>query len=91
MTDAPVKISLGQQIEAMDMACTRQRAMANGSTVRPLMPKRDEEYQLVRLQAALKTLRWLGQHEEQLVAWLALPKETRAELLALGQARKEQA
>lgn len=89
MTHAAPKISLGQQIEAMDMACTRQRAMANGNTVRPLMPKRDEEYQLVRLQAALKTLRWLHLHQETLAALLY--GKTREELLELARARKEQA
>lgn len=91
MTDAPVKVSLGQQIEAMDMACTRQRALISGSTVRAYMPKRQEEFQLTRLQAAWRTLRWLQMHEDQLVAWLALSAETRAELLELARARTEQA
>ncbi len=74
-------VSLGQQIDAMHMACTRQQAAASGQTVRPMMTRSQEEHQLARLQAVTRTLVWLQSHEAAIRAFLALPASSREAVL----------
>jgi hypothetical protein len=56
-------VSLDQQIEAMGLACTRQTQLAQGRSVKSTAGERVEAYQLVRLQAVARTLRWLRDNE----------------------------
>lgn len=57
------RISLGQQIEAVRFAESRQRAMKDGGTLRELRPAREAEYDMQRLGAAARTLEWLQANE----------------------------
>lgn len=86
MTDAP-KISLNQQLEAVQVACSRQAALANGTTLRALRPKNAEEYDLQRLQAVTRTLVWLRDNQEALAAFLGFSPEQRAAIIADAKAR----
>lgn len=81
MTDAAPKISLNQQLEAVDFAVRRQTTLANGQTVNGLRGKSVEEHDLNRLRAAARTLVWLLKHEGEIKAFLALPEDTRKALL----------
>lgn len=83
MSDA--RISLDQQIEAMGLACDRQNALANGLTLRPLGPKSGEQYQLARLQAIGRTLRWLRDQEATIRTWLAMSPEARDAALSMAE------
>ena len=60
------KISLPQQIEALTIALTRQAALAQGTTIKPMRGKQAEQYDVLRLQAALRTLRWVDAHQDVL-------------------------
>ena len=80
MADAP-KISLAQQLEALEVATTRQRALATSGRVQAMRPKNAEEYDLTRLQAAVRTMIWLRDNHADLHEFLALPKAVRARLV----------
>lgn len=79
------KISLGQQIEAVRFAETRQRSIIGGGTLRELRPDREAQYDLQRLGAAARTLEWLQQHEDEIRACLKLPAEAREAVLRHGE------
>lgn len=64
---SPPRVSLNQQIEAVRMAETRQRTLAQGGTVRGLRGEKIELFDLERLNAAARTLEWLQQHREEVV------------------------
>ena len=72
------KISLGQQIEAVRFAETRQRSIIGGGTLRELRPDREAQYDLQRLGAAARTLEWLQQHEDEIRKLLAIDSSRRA-------------
>jgi hypothetical protein len=74
------KISLGQQIEAVRFAETRQRHLATGGSVRAQRAERVEQYDVERLGAAARTLEWLKQHEDEIRKLLAMEPERRAHL-----------
>ncbi len=76
MTDAP-KISLGQQAEAVNFALVRARSLYGGSTIREMRPRKEAEFDLQRLAAAVATLRWLREHEADVRWFLRLPAEAR--------------
>lgn len=78
------KVSLGQQIEAVRFAETRQRHLASGGSVRSQRPERVEQFDLERLGAAARTLEWLKDHEEEIRAFLQLPPDRRQALLRPG-------
>lgn len=68
------RISLNQQIEALQLACTRQQTLANGGSVRALRTRSAEEYDLTRLQAATRTLLWLQANEAEIRTYLDTKK-----------------
>jgi hypothetical protein len=80
-----VKISLGQQIEGLGLACTRQHAIASGKSVRSQASEKEERYQLTRLQAASGTLRWFRDNEDVLRRFMRLPPEIRTTVLGHGE------
>jgi len=57
------KISLSQQAEAVQFALRRQETLAKGGQVKGLRGRSVEEFDLVRLRAALRTLEWLEANE----------------------------
>lgn len=67
------RISINQQLEAVTFACTRQHGLAEGRTVRPGMGTNGEKYELLRLQAACRTIQWFQQHEAFIREWMKLP------------------
>lgn len=69
------RISIGQQIEAVGFAVTRQASLANGGSVRGMRGRSTEEYDVKRLQAALRTLEWVRANEGEIRAWIAAKKE----------------
>lgn len=69
MTEA-ARVSLNQQIEAVSFACTRQQTLANGGTVKGMRGKSAEQFDLARLQAAFRTLKWLEANEAEIRAAL---------------------
>jgi hypothetical protein len=71
---APAKISLSQQIEAVRLAETRARSLANGVSVKPMRGSSAERYDLQRLNAAARSLEWLKDHEAEIRAWVAARK-----------------
>jgi hypothetical protein len=75
----PRTISLAQQREAVHFATVRQGAIAGGGTVKGLRARSAEEFDLQRLQAALRTLDWLQSHEAEIRAYLAVPSRTARE------------
>jgi len=77
MTDAP-KISLNQQIEAVELAIRRQEAIAGGASVRGLRPKSVEVYDVQRLRAALVNLEWLAKHHAEIREALTAHRQKRA-------------
>jgi hypothetical protein len=75
----PAKISLGQQIEAVDFAIVRQSSLANGASIKGRRGQAAEAYDVKRLRAALRTLEWLAQHEAEIRAYLACHSKTARE------------
>lgn len=69
------RISLSQQIEAVRFACSRQRSIASGATVKGIRGRSVEEYDTVRLGAAARTLEWLAENEEAVRAFIAARRE----------------
>ena len=67
---APAKISLNQQIEAVRLAETRARSLANGQAVKPMRGASAEQYDLQRLNAAARSLEWMREHEAEIRAWM---------------------
>jgi hypothetical protein len=78
------KVSLGQQLEAVRFAETRQRAFANGQAVKPMRGEKVEKFDLERLGAAARTIDWLQKSEAEIKAFLALPSEAREAVLRHG-------
>jgi len=78
------KVSLSQQAEAVRFAETRQRALAGGGTVRGQRSKSVEEFDIVRLGAAARTLALFAQNEDELRSFLQLPAEARQAVLQHG-------
>jgi hypothetical protein len=83
---APAKISLAQQIEALDFALTRQRNLARGGSIKGLRGRSAEEYDCERLAASIRTMEWLSAHERDIRAFIALTPEARRAALAMAQA-----
>ncbi|WNJ89145.1 hypothetical protein [Bosea sp. 685] len=83
------KVSLSQQAEAVRFAETRQRSLACGGTVRGERSKSVEEFDIVRLGAAARTLALFSQNEDELRAFLQLPAEARQAVLQHGPALAE--
>lgn len=77
MTEAP-KISLGQQIEAVELAIRRQETIASGATVRALRSKSVEAYDVHRLRAALINLEWLAANHAEIREALTAHRQKRA-------------
>lgn len=80
-----MKISLGQQIEAVQMAATRQRKIAQGQKVGIETTKSQEEYQVNRLKAVALTLIWFQENETQIRAFMNLPVASRLEAIHFAQ------
>lgn len=70
----PPKFSLAAQIEALQTACTRQAALANGTTIKPLRGKAAEAYDLQRLQAVTRTMLWLQANSAEINAYAEAKK-----------------
>ena len=83
MTDAP-KISLAQQIEAVQLACDRQRTLTTGGTVKEMRPKSAAAYDTERLTAALRTLQWLRGHMDAVREFAELKPDARCTALEAG-------
>lgn len=85
------KVSLSQQAEAVLFALRRQETLANGGSVKGLRGRSVEEFDLVRLRAAARTIEWLEANEAAIRAFLALPPASREAGLAMAQevARRE--
>jgi hypothetical protein len=73
------KISLAQQLEALEFALRRQQSFVNGTkNIRELRPDAVARFDADRLEAAVKTLRWLQSHESEIRKLLEIPVERRA-------------
>ncbi len=73
------KISLAQQLEAVQFALRRQQSLCNGAkNIRELRPEAQARYDADRLEAAVKTLSWLRSHEAEIRKLLEIPAERRA-------------
>lgn len=73
------KISLAQQLEAVEFALRRQQSFVNGTkNIRELRPAAQAKFDADRLDAAVKTLRWLQSHETEIRKLLEIPAEVRA-------------
>lgn len=77
MTDAP-KISLNQQIEAVELAIRRQETLAAGGAVKGLRPRSVESYDIARLRAALVNLEWLARNHAEIREALAAHRQRQA-------------
>lgn len=72
------KISLAQQLEAVEFALRRQQSFVNGTkNIRELRPDAVARFDADRLDAAVKTLRWLQTHEPEIRKLLEIPAERR--------------
>jgi hypothetical protein len=72
------KISLAQQLEAVEFALRRQQSLCNGAkNIRELRPEAQARYDADRLEAAVKTLSWLRSHEAEIRKLLEIPAERR--------------
>jgi len=72
------KISLAQQLEAVEFALRRQQSLCNGAkNIRELRPEAQARYDADRLEAAVKTLSWLRSHETEIRKLLEIPAERR--------------
>ncbi|MGY6246668.1 hypothetical protein ACXIUS_03835 [Bosea thiooxidans] len=73
------KISLAQQLEAVEFALRRQQSLLNGGkNIRELRPESVARFDADRLDAAVKTLRWMQSHEAEIRKLLEIPAERRA-------------
>lgn len=73
------KISLAQQLEAVEFALRRQQSFVNGTkSIRELRPPAQARFDADRLEAAMKTLCWLQSHEPEIRKLLEMPAERRA-------------
>lgn len=80
------KISLAQQLEAVDFALRRQQSLCNGAkNIRELRPEAQARYDAERLAAAFRTIRWLQSNEAEIRAFLELPAEARKAVLSWGE------
>lgn len=80
------KISLAQQLEAVEFALRRQQSFVNGTkNIRELRPDAVARFDADRLDAVVKTLRWLQSHEPEIRAFLKLPAEARHAVLKHGE------
>lgn len=80
-----MKVSLGQQIEAVQMAVNRQRKIAQGQKVGIETTKSQEEYQVDRLKSVALTLIWFQENEAQIRAFMKLPAASRLEAIHFAQ------
>lgn len=72
------RISLAQQLEAVEFALRRQQSFVNGTkSIRELRPPAQARFDADRLEAAVKTLRWLQSHEPEIRKLLEVPAERR--------------
>lgn len=72
------KISLAQQLEAVEFALRRQQSFVNGTkNIRELRPEAVVRFDAERLEAAVKTLRWLQSSEPEIRKLLEVPAERR--------------
>jgi hypothetical protein len=84
MTDLP-KFSLGQQIEAVRFAETRQRSLiGRNRSVKELRPESVAQMDMQRLGAAARTLETLQENADEIRAFLKLPAEARQAVLQHG-------
>ena len=75
------KISLAQQLEAVEFALRRQQSFVNGAkNIRELRPAAQAKFDAERLEAAVRTLRWLQDNEPEIRKLLAIPAERRTQL-----------
>jgi len=81
------RVSLAQQLEAVQLACTRQATLARGQSVKALRTRTQEEFDLDRLQAVTRTLAWLQTNQEELTGFLTFTAEQRAAIIAEAQAK----
>lgn len=73
------RISLSQQLEALEFALRRQQSFVNGTkNIRELRPDAVARFDADRLEATVKTLRWLQSHEPEIRKLLEIPAERRA-------------
>lgn len=73
------RVSLAQQLEALEFALRRQQSFVNGTkSIRELRPPAQARFDADRLEAAVKTLRWLQSHEPEIRKLLEIPAERRA-------------
>lgn len=73
-----VRVSLAQQLEAVEFALRRQQSFVNGTkSIRELRPPAQARFDAERLEAAVKTLRWLQTHEPEIRKLLEIPAERR--------------
>lgn len=72
------KVSLAQQLEAVEFALRRQQSFVNGAkNIRELRPAAQAKFDADRLEAAVKTLSWLRSHEAEIRKLLEIPAERR--------------
>lgn len=71
----PRTFSLAQQLDAMHLACTRQRTLAQGGTVKSMRRSAEEAFDLERLQAVTRTLLWLQDNEADVRAFIDARKK----------------
>jgi hypothetical protein len=83
-TPAAPKISLAQQIEAVDLAIVRQRALATSGRVQEMRPKSAAQYDVDRLTVARRSLQTLLDNVDDIRALLDLPKPARAAGMAMA-------
>lgn len=84
------KISLAQQLEAVEFALRRQQSFVNGAkNIRELRPAVQVKFDADRLEAAVKTMRWLQSNEASIRAFLALQPDAREAVLRHGETMAE--
>lgn len=72
------KISLAQQLEGVEFALRRQQSFVNGTkNIRELRGDAVAKFDADRLDAAVKTLRWLQANEPEIRKLLEIPAERR--------------
>lgn len=87
------RISLAQQMEAVQLAAVRQASLATGATVKGLRPRSVEQFDAERLKAAVRHYVWLQEHEAEIRAYFAIASKTAREAavaMAVEIQRREQ-
>jgi hypothetical protein len=75
-------IPLVQQVAEVKFAVVRQRSLLAGAKLRELRPAAHGEHGLACLETAVRTLETLAKNADEIRAFLKLPAEARAAVLA---------